>query len=64
MEEDQELSTNLTIADLSTIASIIEAIASRGALRPQELSLVGSVYEKVTATLNKVKDENKGNKDA
>jgi hypothetical protein len=64
MEEDQELSTNLTIADLSTIASIIEAIASRGALKPQELSLVGSVYEKVTATLNKVKDENKGNKDA
>lgn len=64
MEEDQELSTNLTIADLSTIASIIEAIASRGALRPQELSLVGAVYEKVTTILNKVKNEDKGNKDA
>ncbi len=64
MEEDQELSTNLTIADLTTIASIIEAIVNRGALRPQELSLVGSVYEKVAAILNKVKDENKGNKDA
>lgn len=64
MEEDQELSTNLTIADLTTIASIIEAIVNRGALRPHELSLVGSVYEKVAAILNKVKDENKGNKDA
>ena len=64
MEEDQELSTNLTIADLTTIASIIEAIVNRGALRPQELSLVGSGYEKVAAILNKVKDENKGNKDA
>lgn len=65
MNENQELSTNLTIADLTTIASIIEAIASRGALRPQELSLVGSVYEKVTATLNNIKkDEDKGNKDA
>jgi hypothetical protein len=64
MEEDQELSTNLTIADLTTIASIIEAIVNRGALKPQELSLVGSVYEKVAATLNKVKNENQGNKDA
>ena len=64
MEEDQELSTNLTIADLTTIASIIEAIVNRGALKPQELSLVGAVYEKVAAILNKVKDENKGNKDA
>jgi hypothetical protein len=64
MEEDQELSTNLTVADLTTMASIIEATANRGALRPQELSLVGAVYEKITAILNKVKDENKGNKDA
>jgi hypothetical protein len=64
MEEDQELSTNLTIADLTTIASIIEAIVNRGALKPQELSLVGSVYEKITAILIKVKNENKGNQDA
>jgi hypothetical protein len=64
MEEDQELSTNLTLADLTTIASIIEALVSRGAVRPQELSIVGAVYEKLTAILNKVKDENKGNKDA
>jgi hypothetical protein len=46
------------------MTSIIEAIANRGALRPQELTLVGAVYEKITAILNKVKDENKGNKDA
>jgi hypothetical protein len=63
MEEEQELSTNLTLADLTTIASIIEALVSRGAVKPQELSLVGAVYEKLTAILNKVKDENKGNKD-
>jgi len=62
MDEDQELSTDLTVADLSTIASIIEAMSNRGALRPQELSLVGSVYERVTKILNKIQNEDKGNK--
>ena len=61
MKEEQELSTDLTLADLSAIASIIEAIVSRGALRPQELSLVGAIYEKVTTILKNATDENKGN---
>ena len=62
MKEEQELSTDLTLADLSAIASIIEAIVNRGALRPQELTLVGAIYEKVTTILKKATDENKGNK--
>lgn len=62
--EEQELSTNLTIADLTTIASMIDAITVRGALRPQELIIVGTIYEKINAILKKVKDEDKGNQDS
>lgn len=41
----------LTIADLASIHSIIEAASTRGAFRANELSQVGAVYDKLSAFL-------------
>lgn len=41
----------LTIADLASIHSIIEAATQRGAFRANELSQVGAVYDKLSAFL-------------
>lgn len=43
--------TQLTIADLASIHSIIEAASQRGAFRANELSQVGAVYDKLSAFL-------------
>ena len=41
----------LTIADLASIHSIIEAATQRGAFRANELTQVGTVYDKLSAFL-------------
>lgn len=41
----------LTIADLASIQSIIEAASQRGAFRAEELTQVGTVYDKLSAFL-------------
>ena len=43
--------TQLTIADLASIHSVIEAASQRGAFRANELSQVGAVYDKLSAFL-------------
>lgn len=43
--------TQLTIADLASIHSIIEAACTRGAFRANELSQIGAVYDKLSAFL-------------
>ena len=43
--------TQLTIADLASIHSIIEAASQRGAFRANELTQVGAVYDKLSAFL-------------
>lgn len=40
---------SLTIADLASIKSIIEAASTRGAFRANELTVVGAMYDKLTA---------------
>ena len=59
---DEELSTNITVGDLKTIGSIIEACTSRGVFKPNELVIVGTIYEKITSLLNSIKDEDQGDK--
>ena len=44
-----ETTTTLTIADLASIKSIIEAASTRGAFRANELTVVGAMYDKLTA---------------
>ena len=44
--------SQLTLADLASIHSLIEAAASRGAFRASEMSQVGQVFDKLTAFLS------------
>lgn len=41
----------LTIADLASIRSILEAASQRGAFKANELTHVGTVYDKLSAFL-------------
>lgn len=43
--------TQLTLADLASIQSIIEASSTRGAFRANELAQVGAIYNKLSAFL-------------
>lgn len=43
--------TQLTLADLASIQSIIEAASTRGAFRANELAQVGAIYNKLSAFL-------------
>ena len=49
-----ENSTQITVADLSVLHSIVDLAASRGAFRGTELSQVGAIYDKLTTFLNDV----------
>jgi len=44
----------ITIADLDTVKNIINLAATRGAFRGEELSMVGTVYDKLTEFLSAV----------
>jgi len=49
----------ITIADLDTVKNIINLAATRGAFRGEELSMVGSVYDKLVAFLSAVIEQAK-----
>ena len=54
MENTTTNPTQITIADLSAIRSIIDVAATRGAFRANELTQVGVVYDKLSAFLTAV----------
>ena len=54
-----ENTTQITITDLDTIKNIINLAASRGAFRGEELSQVGTVYDKLTVFLEAVIEQAK-----
>ena len=54
-----ENNTQITITDLDTIKNIINLAASRGAFRGEELSQVGTVYDKLTVFLEAVIEQAK-----
>jgi hypothetical protein len=49
----------ITISDLDTIKNIINLASTRGAFRGEELSMVGTVYDKLTAFLEAVIEQAK-----
>jgi len=49
----------ITISDLDTIKNIINLAATRGAFRGEELSMVGTVYDKLTEFLEAVIEQAK-----
>ena len=49
----------ITISDLDTIKNIINLASTRGAFRGEELSMVGTVYDKLTVFLEAVIEQAK-----
>tara|TARA_A100001011_G_scaffold324726_1_gene347215 strand:+ start:719 stop:970 length:252 start_codon:yes stop_codon:yes gene_type:complete len=49
---------NLTVADYNTMLKIIAASLQRGAIRPEECTTVGLIYEKLQYMIQKTKKEN------
>jgi len=49
----------ITISDLDTIKNLINLAATRGAFRGEELSMVGTVYDKLTVFLEAVIEQAK-----
>jgi hypothetical protein len=49
-----ENTTQITVADLDTIKNIIDLACTRGAFRGEELTQVGTVYDKLTVFLSAV----------
>ena len=46
--------TQITVADLDALRSIVDLAATRGAFRGSELVQVGAVFDKLTTFLNAV----------
>ena len=49
---------NLTVADYNTMLKIIAASLQRGAIRPEECTTVGLIYEKLKYMIQKTQKEN------
>lgn len=48
----------LTVADLASIKSLLEAACTRGAFKANEMSMVGNVYDKLTQFLTQTAAQN------
>ena len=55
----QQPSTDLSIADLKNLATIIDVASTRGAFRANEMATVGAMYNKLQAFLARVAPESK-----
>tara|TARA_Y100001938_G_scaffold13239_1_gene16481 strand:- start:106 stop:318 length:213 start_codon:yes stop_codon:yes gene_type:complete len=49
---------NLTVTDYNTMLKIIAASLQRGAIRPEECTTVGLIYEKLKFMIQKQQKEN------
>jgi len=55
MDEQQTPQPELSLTDLHNLRSIVDTASRRGAFHAQEMSAVGSVYDKLNNFLNAVK---------
>jgi hypothetical protein len=55
----QQPGTDLSIADLKNLGTIIDVASTRGAFRANEMATVGAMYNKLQAFLAKVAPESK-----
>ena len=53
-------SNDLNINDLSALKAIIDIASQRGAFKPGEMVVVGQTYNKLTAFLDSVSKQQKG----
>ena len=56
--------TTLTIQDLASIHSVIDAACSRGAFKAEEMTQVGSIYDKLATFLANVAAQQKAQAEA
>lgn len=59
-----ETQTQLTIVDLSNAQQLLDLAATRGAFRAAEMQQVGELYNKLTAFLNAVAEQQKAEQQA
>lgn len=52
-----ENTTQLTVTDLANVHQLIDAAASRGAFKAAEMQQVGEIYNKLTAFLTAVSEQ-------
>lgn len=52
-----EVSTQITVKDIQLMKSILESCSSRGVFRANELSIIGSLYDKLVITLKSIVDD-------
>lgn len=55
MEEQQVAQPELSLTDLHNLRSIVDTASRRGAFHAQEMTAVGTVYDKLNNFLNAVK---------
>lgn len=46
--------TGLTVQDLTLTLQIIQAVTSRGAIKPEEMAVVGGLYERIFKFLDSI----------
>lgn len=61
-EKQAEDSTDLSINDLNAMKVIIDIASSRGAFKPNEMAVVGTTYNKLTAFLDSVSKQSEAAK--
>ena len=49
---------NITVADYGVMVNVIQASLQRGAIRPEECTTVGLIYEKLKYMIQKTQKEN------
>lgn len=54
MNNEVEISSELTISDLRIINNIIDVASQKGLIRPVEFSIIGSIYDKINNLLKDV----------
>ena len=58
--EGVKLAENLTINDLKLMMQIISAVSERGAIKPGEMALVGSLYSKLESFVAAIQEPDGG----
>tara|TARA_B100000965_G_scaffold288070_1_gene245921 strand:+ start:2273 stop:2536 length:264 start_codon:yes stop_codon:yes gene_type:complete len=62
--EGAEAPVELTVADLNNLKQIIDVASGRGAFKPNEMTVVGTVYTKLEAFLTAVAAQQKAQEGA
>lgn len=57
MSEDKEISTSLTISDMKIINNLIELVSAKGLIKPNDFTLIGSIYEKINMVIKSSANE-------